>query len=106
VTRAVFLRTVAEYTSRSNDDLRDDGRTNEPILIRDPSDGVYKRSLALAKEINGLRADFLFSYQPLPGTVFFLGYGGTYVEDQRFRFDDIERLTDGFFLKASYLFRL
>ena len=106
VSRAVFLRTVAEYASRSNDDLRDDGRTNQPILIRDPSDGVYKRSLALAQETNRLRADFLFSYQPLPGTVFFLGYGGTYVEDQRFRFDDVERLTDGFFLKASYLFRL
>jgi hypothetical protein len=42
----------------------------------------------------------------LPGTVFFLGYGGTYIEDQRFRFDDVERLADGFFLKASYLFRL
>lgn len=106
VSRAVFLRTVAEYASRSNDDLRDDGRTNQPILIRDPSDGIYKRSLALAQETNSLRADFLFSYQPLPGTVFFLGYGGTYVEDQRFRFDDVERLTDGFFLKASYLFRL
>jgi hypothetical protein len=86
--------------------LRDDGRTNDPILIRDPVDGIYQRSLALAKEVNDLRADFLFSYQPLPGTVFFLGYGGTYAEDRRFRFDEVERRADGFFLKASYLFRL
>jgi hypothetical protein len=106
VSRAVFLRAVAEYASRVNDSLRDDGRTNDPILIRDPGDGIYKRSLALAAENNNLRADFLFSYQPLPGTVFFLGYGGTYVEDRRFRLHDLDRLSDGFFLKASYLFRV
>lgn len=106
VTRSIFLRVVGEYVSQKRDSLRDDGRTNDPILIRDPADGVYKRSLALARETNSMRADWLFSYQPTPGTVFFLGYGGSYTEVNRFRFDGIARVNDGFFLKGSYLFRL
>lgn len=106
VTRAVFLRVVGEYVSQARDSLRDDARTNDPILIRDPADGVYKRSLALDRQTNNLRADWLFSYQPVPGTVFFLGYGGSYAEVNRFRFDGLDRLNDGFFLKGSYLFRL
>jgi hypothetical protein len=106
VTRSIFLRVVGEYVSQKRDSLRDDGRTNDPILIRDPADGVYKRSLALARETNSMRADWLFSYQPTPGTVFFLGYGGSYTEVNRFRFDGIDRVNDGFFLKGSYLFRM
>ena len=34
------------------------------------------------------------------------GYGGSYVEPESFRFRGVRRLGDGFFLKASYLFRL
>jgi hypothetical protein len=105
ITRAIFLRVVGEYVSQSRDSLRDDARTNDPILIRD-ADGIYKRSLALARETNNVRADWLFSYQPTPGTVFFLGYGGSYTEVNRFQFDGLDRLNDGFFLKGSYLFRL
>lgn len=106
VTRSIFLRVVGEYVSQARDSLRDDARTNDPILIRDPADGIYKRSLALDRKSNNVRADWLFSYQPVPGTVFFLGYGGSYTEVNRFRFDGLDRLNDGFFLKASYLFRL
>jgi hypothetical protein len=106
VTRSIFVRAVGEYRSQARDSLRDDARTNDPILIRDPADGVYKRSLALDRETNNLRADLLFSSQPVPGTVFFFGYGGSYTEIDRFRFDGLDRLNDGFFLKASYLFRL
>jgi len=106
VSRAVFVRAVGEYVSQKRDSLRDDARTNDPILIRDPADGIYKRQLALARQANTMRADLLFSYQPVPGTVFFLGYGGSYVEAERFQFSGVDRLNDGFFLKASYLFRM
>ncbi|MGE0556257.1 MAG: DUF5916 domain-containing protein [Gemmatimonadales bacterium] len=106
VSPAIFLRVVGEYRSAHRDDLRDDGRTEDPILILDPSDGVYKRGLALATESDGLRADFLFSFQPTPGTVFFAGYGGQYRDTGRFRFAGLDRSSDGFFLKASYLFRM
>ena len=87
-------------------DLRDDGRTNAPILIRDPGDGIYKRSLATATTSNRLRVDWLFSYQPTPGTVFFAGYGSRLDELDAFAFRRLTRLADGFFTKFSYLFRL
>lgn len=106
ITRAIFVRVVTEYNAFRRDALRDDGRTNDPVLILDPADGVYKRELAGAVEENLVRNQLLFSYQPMPGTVFFLGYGGNYVEENRFRFRGLDRTGDGFFLKASYLFRM
>lgn len=105
VSRAVFVRLVGEYHAFERDSLRDAGRTDDPILIRG-RDGVYRREPALARNDNNLRADLLFSFQPVPGTVFFAGYGGSYREAERFRFDGLDRTSDGFFLKASYLFRL
>lgn len=106
VSRSVFLRFVGEYRSSYQDDLRDDARTGHPILIRDPVDGVFKRSLALGHESNSLRVDWLFSFQPTPGTVFFAGYGSSLAEDEVFRFRGLARTRDGFFTKLSYLFRL
>jgi len=106
VSRAIFLRFVGEYRSSYQDDLRDDGRTNHPILIRDPEDGVFKRSLALGHEANTLRVDWLFSFQPTPGTVFFAGYGSSLAEEDAFRFRGMARTRDGFFTKLSYLFRI
>ena len=103
LSRSIFLRLVGEYTADRRDDLRDDGRSNAPILIRD-ADGIYQP--ALATRANDLRVDWLFSYQPSPGTVFFLGYGSSLSEDQAFRFGGLRRSRDGFFTKLSYLFRL
>ena len=51
------------------------------------------------------RLDFLFSYQPTPGTVFFAGYGSTLADRTPTR-RELRRESDGFFLKISYLFRL
>ena len=106
VSRAVFVRLVGEYAAGVRDSLRDDSRSDDPLLLRDPTDGIYKRELALRRLENTFRGDFLFSFQPVPGTVFFAGYGGSYVEPESFRFRGVRRLGDGFFLKASYLFRL
>ena len=104
--RSLFLRVVGEYRASKRDALRDDTRTGDPILFLDPKDGVYKRGLASELTSNGFRTDFLFSFQPTPGTVFFAGYGGSYRDTGRFRFGDLNRTGDGFFLKASYLFRM
>ena len=106
VSRAVFLRFVGEYRSSYQDNLRDDARSGYPILIRDPADGVFKRSLALGHESNTLRVDWLFSFKPTPGTVFFAGYGSSLAEEEAFRFRSLARTQDGFFTKLSYLFRL
>lgn len=101
--RSVFLRAVGQYVAREQDALRDDGRTHRPLLRVDPESGEY---VALGPQsFNELRFDWLFSYQPSPGTVFFAGYGSTLGEDRPFRFGALERRRDAFFVKLSYLFR-
>ena len=104
VSRPVFLRFVGEYDARRQDDLRDDSRTNLPIVVRDPSTGAYRPAAGF--ERNAFRIDCLFSYQPTPGTVLFAGYGSWLTEPQGLRFRGLQRTGDGFFLKMSYLFRL
>jgi len=104
VSRAVFLRFIGEYNSQTQDALRDDSRTNLPIVVRDPATGLF--NLSPAFERNRFRVDALFSYQPIPGTVFFAGYGSILTEARALRFDRLQRSSDGFYVKASYLFRL
>jgi hypothetical protein len=104
LTRSAFLRVVGEYDISRQDDLRDDGRTELPIVIRDPATSVYERALGF--DDKRLRLDFLFSYQPVPGTVIFAGYGSRLFDpDDPFR-RGLRRASDGFFLKFSYLFRV
>ena len=45
-------------------------------------------------------------YTPVPGTVLFAGYGGSYEGPEHFRFRGMERTVDAFFVKLSYLFRM
>jgi hypothetical protein len=104
MSRAIFVRAIGEYNAQRQDALRDDSRTNLPILIRDPATGLYAPSLAA--ERNRFRVDALFSYQPTPGTVFFAGYSSVLTEPLGLRFDRLRRTNDGFFVKASYLLRL
>ena len=99
-----FLRLVGDYDHTFQDDLRDDSRTNLPIVIRDAETGEYER--ALRQEEKRLRLDALFSYQPTPGTVVFVGYGSTAAEPNDLRASSLRRVEDGFFVKVSYLFRL
>ena len=105
ISRPIFVRVVGEYNSDWQDDLRDDSRTNLPIYIRNAA-GEYER--AARTYIKSFRADWLFSYQPTPGTVLFAGYGNTLAnpDDLDPRTTRLRRTVDGFFLKLSYLFRL
>ena len=102
ITRAIFMRLVGEYDLSEHDDLRDETRTNYPLVI----DGA----LATAERSRSLHGDYLFSYQPTPGTVFFLGYGSRADGDpnplDRFNWQPLRRSADYFFAKYSYLFRL
>jgi hypothetical protein len=102
VSRSIFLRYVGQYEALQTDSLRDDSRTNGPILICTGS--TCTRSARVNS--NTFRSDGLFAYQPLPGTVFFFGYGTTQREDAPLRFGALRRQSDGFFVKASYLYRL
>ncbi|HEX2457725.1 MAG TPA: DUF5916 domain-containing protein [Vicinamibacterales bacterium] len=103
-TRAIFFRWVGEYDAQYQDDLRDDSRTNLPIVFVDPATGTW--TPALGSRRGSLRQDVLFSYQPNPGTVIFAGYGSTLGSDVSTDPRALRRATDGFFLKVSYLFRL
>jgi len=102
VARSVFVRVVGEYNALKRDTLRDDSRTDDPILIR-RGDGTFTRATAINR--GRFRGDALFSYQPTPGTVLFLGYGSTLTGDAFFTPQDLERRDGGWFLKLSYLFR-
>jgi hypothetical protein len=103
VARPVFFRFVGQHDATSIDALRDDSRTEDPMLLRN-ADGSFRRASAV--ERSGFRADWLFSYQPNPGTVFFAGYGTSLASDEFFTPRDLVRTSDGFFIKASYLLRM
>jgi hypothetical protein len=103
LTRAIFFRFVGQYDARNVDDLRDDTRTNAPIVV---SDGAGGYEPVLAHTSNDFRFDALFSFEPSPGTVIFAGYGSSLTEEDSFKFNRLERRNDGFFTKLSYLFRI
>ena len=103
VSRPLFVRFVGQHDGTKVDALRDDSRSEAPILIRG-GDGVFRTSLPVRR--SGFRADWLVSYQPNPGTVVFAGYGASLGSDQFFAPRDLERLNDGLFVKLSYLFRM
>jgi hypothetical protein len=102
LTRTVFMRVVGEYDLAEHADLRDETRTFYPILI----DG--RRATAMRDR--SVRGDYLFSYQPNPGTVLFVGYGsvaaGPPDQSDRFTWQPLRRSSDNLFVKYSYLFRV
>ncbi|HEX5963233.1 MAG TPA: DUF5916 domain-containing protein [Gemmatimonadales bacterium] len=104
LSRPIFLRLVGEYTTERRDALRDDTRTGAPILIFDSDAGAYVRTAAFGRR--SFRGDFLFSYQPNPGTVLFAGYGSTLRDPSELGRSSLRRAEDGFFLKLSYLFQM
>jgi hypothetical protein len=104
LSRPIFLRLVGEYTTERRDALRDDTRTDFPILILEPGTGTYVRTTPFGRR--SFRGDFLFSYQPNPGTVLFAGYGSTLRDPTELGRSSLRRSEDGFFLKLSYLFQM
>jgi hypothetical protein len=119
LSRAIFLRVVGDYNSHYQDALRDDSRTNAPIVAPDPETGELRPIYAFRSNL--FRGDYLFSYQPNPGTVVFVGYGrgfeGFDTADPQWaltdpnwrpgrRATDLLPASDAVFVKLSYLFRM
>ena len=100
IARPLFVRIVSQYESTMRAALRDP-RTGE-VLLLGPVPGEL--APAGARASNGLRTDGLFSYRPSPGAVFFVGYGNTLVEPEALALRDLTRVSDAFFVKASYVF--
>ncbi|MCX6544153.1 MAG: DUF5916 domain-containing protein [Acidobacteria bacterium] len=95
--RALFFRLITEY------------RVERRVGLQDPTTGMplqVNGSLAGPERVDGLRMDWLVSFEPTPGTVAFFGYGSSLARDRVL--DPTARLTrtsDGFFVKLAYLFR-
>ena len=102
ISRPLFIRLVGQYVQDKTDSLRDDSRTNAPILIEGPT-GVQR---TIPTTNNLFHVDALLSYQPIPGTVLFAGYGSDMLDEEAFRFRGLTRTADAAFIKLSYLFRL
>ena len=103
ISRAFQLRVISQYSINARDSLRDDSRTNLPIVIQSGSAGYLPAS---AFDSRALQTNFLFTYLPNPGTVIYLGYGTV---DQRPDLANRLRLgpvQSDFFLKLSYLWRM
>jgi hypothetical protein len=105
IARPMFFRLVGQYDAEQQAALYDDSRTGYAIVRPSPCAAfAIVRDLGCSR--NDLRVDWLFSYQPTPGTVLFAGYGGSYDGPEHLRFREMERTDDGFFVKLSYLFRM
>ena len=61
--------------------------------------------VADAGRFDGVRVDFLVSFEPRPGTVAFFGYGSALETSRVLSLEDLTRQNDGFFVKLAYLFR-
>ncbi|MFI5231423.1 MAG: DUF5916 domain-containing protein [Gemmatimonadales bacterium] len=99
--RPLFVRIVSQYTANVQQPLVDPV-TGATLFVSDGSGGFAPSTTQTA---NTLRADFLVSYRPNPGTVVFVGYGNTLTENDPLAFQQLRRTTDGYFVKLSYLFR-
>jgi len=100
IARPIFVRVVSQYTAVTRGALVDP-RTGEILDVS--QGGVPIPSASSASNV--LRTDWLFSYRPTPGTVFFLGYGGSLSEADPLAFRQLRRTNDSFFVKGSYVFR-
>src|SRR3989442_5531236 len=82
LSRPLFIRVVGQYIQDQTDSLRDDSRTNAPILIAGAGGSVTS---AAASTSNLLQADVLLSYPPTSPTVVFSGYWSGTIDEQAFR---------------------
>ena len=99
--RALFLRGTLEYASAELGDLSAPG-TNL-LLESCDEDGC---ELLDGSDGNDILIEALLSYEPSPGTVFFLGYTRQMEDARRFGFEAVQPTADGLFAKLSYRFRM
>ena len=88
--RPLFVRLVGQYVQQKTDSLRDDSRTGGAILLDGPGGLRGARPRAATSSM----PTCCVSYQPMPGTVLFLGYGSDMTDTGAFRFADLTRTSD------------
>ncbi|MES1259273.1 MAG: DUF5916 domain-containing protein, partial [Gemmatimonadota bacterium] len=102
LSRAFQLRVISSYSIDSRDALRDDSRTNLPLVAQ--SGATYVP--LLAHDFRGLQTNFLFTYLPNPGTVLYFGYGNLRQQPDGLNRPQLGPVQSDFFLKLSYLWRM
>ena len=65
-------------------------------------DGCEERT---GSDGNDFHVEGLVSYEPSPGTVFYVGYTRQMEDAEAFRFRQVRPLEEGLFVKVSYRFR-
>ena len=99
--RALFVRGTLEYSSAERGELTAPG-SGLPLESCD-EDGC---ELLDGSDDNDILVEALLSYEPSPGTVFFLGYTRQMEDSRRFGFEAVQPTADGLFAKLSYRFRM
>ena len=97
--RSLFFRAIVEYGSQRR------GVLLSPLAGRELSRCSDSACFGGASESNDFSVETLVSYEPTPGTVFFVGYTRRMQDMEAFRFRDIRPEAEGVFVKLSYRFR-
>jgi len=94
--RAVFARAIVQYHLQQRDALRTvDG---VPLVLGSgPSESL---------ESGEVQYDLLLSYEPSPGTLVYAGWSRVREGPRTYRFGELTPMSEGLFVKVSYLFRL
>ena len=95
-TRALFVRGILQYNLQERDALRAPG--GGLLYI----DGAPSESL----DAGEMRYDLLISYEPSPGTIVYAGWSRLLDGPVTYRYGQLSPVSEGLFLKVSYLFRL
>ena len=95
--KALLFRFIGQYDLELRQPLRHPV-TGDRVLIG----GVLQD----ARERGNFTGQLLASFEPSPGTIFFLGYSRVMDGPYGVRLTRKELLRDGFFMKLSYLFRM
>ena len=94
--RSLLARIVTQYNLQSRTALLDP-TTGLPIHF----DGIRDAGA----EGGSFGAQLLVAYEPSPGTLFYAGWAQQMRGERTLRLDDMDRLSDGLFVKLSYLYR-
>ena len=98
--RSLYLRAIMEYGSQRRGSLLTPTGGRQVAYCSDGSCFDLGGS-----ESNDFSFETLLSYEPTPGTVFFMGYTRRMEDMEAFRFRDVRPEAEGLFVKLSYRFR-
>jgi hypothetical protein len=78
-------------------------------VLRDPASGnplVIDGTTSEALKEGTFEGQFLFAYEPSPGTIFYIGYSLARQGPYTYDLSSMQPMADGLFIKLSYLFRM